>query len=270
MAVVALHSAATGLSALSTEIDIIANNIANVNTTGFKGSRANFEDLLYQEKLQPGVENTQGDQRPSGLFVGLGTRISNTQLNLEQGSPVETGRPLDFMINGIGFFQVAVDPDQASNGVAFTRAGNFTTNSEGELVLGNSVGPRLQPPIQIPPDATNIEVTETGEIFVTQPGEAVPQVVGQINLATFINPAGLIPLGGNLYAESAASGPPIEGNPGEGAFGKTLAKFLESSNVDPVRELVELIKTQRAFEMNSQTIQAADEALQVISNLRRF
>ena len=269
MAVTALHSAATGLSALSTEIDIIANNLANVNTTGFKSSRANFEDLLYQEKAQPGVENANGDMSPAGLFVGLGTRISNTQFDFATGSPVDTGRELDLMIDGNGLFQVSI-LEEIGDGVGYTRAGNFFVNRDGDLVLGNSDGPRLEPPITVPADTLSIEVSSDGTVSVFLPAQVEPSNIGQIQLASFINPNGLKSIGGNLYVESAASGPPIQGNPGEGTLGTILQSFLESSNVDPVKELVQLIKTQRAFEMNSQSIQAADEALQVIGNLRRF
>ena len=269
MAVMALHSAATGLSALSTEIDIIANNLANVNTAGFKASRANFEDLLYQEKAQPGVENANGDQRPAGLFVGLGTRISNTQFDFSTGSPIDTGRELDLMVNGDGFFQVSILPE-IGDGIGYTRAGNFFINQDGDVVLGNSDGPRLDPPITVPADTLRIEVSADGSVFAFLPAQVEPTNVGQIQLTNFVNPHGLKTIGGNLYVESAASGPPIQGNPGEGSFGTVLQRFLESSNVDPVRELVTMIKTQRAFEMNSQTIQAADQALQVIGNLRRF
>ena len=269
MAVSALHSAATGLSALSTEIDIIANNLANVNTTGFKSSRANFEDLLYQVKAQPGVENANGDQRPAGLLVGMGTRISNTQYDFTIGAPIDTGRELDLMIDGNGFFQTSI-LQEIGDGIGYTRAGNFFVNRDGEVVLGNSDGPRLEPPITLPADTLRVEVSADGNVLAFLPGQVDPTNVGQIQLASFINPNGLSSIGGNLYVESAASGPPIQGNPGEGTFGTILQRFLESSNVDPVKELVSLIKTQRAFEMNSQTIQAADEALQVIGNLRRF
>jgi flagellar basal-body rod protein FlgG len=269
MAVSALHTAATGLSALSTEIDIIANNLANVNTTGFKSSRANFEDLLYQVKAQPGVENANGDQRPAGLLVGLGTRISNTQYDFTTGAPVDTGREMDLMIDGNGFFQASI-LQEIGDGIGYTRAGNFFVNRDGEVVLGNSDGPRLEPPITLPADTLRVEVSADGNVLAFLPGQVDPTNVGQLQIASFINPNGLSSIGGNLFVESAASGPPIQGNPGEGTFGTVLQRFLESSNVDPVKELVSLIKTQRAFEMNSQTIQAADEALQVIGNLRRF
>ncbi len=269
MAVIALHSAATGLSALSTEIDVIANNLANVNTTAFKGARVNFEDLLYMELAQPGVENANGDQRPAGIQVGLGVKVSNTERDFTQGPAINTDRALDLLIDGQGFFPVDIMEEEGT-GIGYTRAGNFFVNSEGELVLGNADGPRLEPPIAIPPEATDVDITSDGQVYVTIPGQVEPQNVGQIQLATFINPNGLRPLGGNIYVETEASGPPIEGNPGEAGIGTILQGFLEGSNVDPVKELVELIKAQRAFEMNSQTIQAADQALQVVSNLRRF
>ena len=268
MAVVALHSAATGLSALSTEIDIIANNLANTNTIGFKSQRANFEDLLYQEKVQPGVENANGDMRPAGLYVGLGTRISNTQFDFRTGSPINTDRDLDMMIDGLGFFKVNI-LESESSGFAYTRAGNFFVNRDGDLVLGNADGPKLEPPINIPVNAS-VQVSPDGNVYAQTAEDVEPTNVGQVLLSSFVNASGLKSIGKNLYVETAASGPPVEGTPGEGTLGTILARHTESSNVDPVRELVNLIKTQRAFEMNSQTIEAADEALQVIANLRRF
>lgn len=268
MATTALHSAATGLSALATQIDVVANNLANVNTTAFKSSRVNFEDIFYLEKAQPGVENANGDQRPAGVYVGLGVRVSNTDYSFEQGSAIETGRPLDVMVEGQGFFPVDIVQESGS-GIGFTRAGNFFRNSEGDLVLGSADGPKLDPPVTIPDDAVSIEITANGEVFITTPGSATSQNVGQIELANFINPNGLKPIGGNIFIETDASGPPAQGNPGEDAFGVLRQGFLESSNVNPVRELIDLIKTQRAFELNSQAIQTADEALQVVANLRR-
>ena len=270
MAITALHSASTGLSSLQTELDVISNNLANVNTTGFKRSRVNFEDLLYQEKAQPGVENANGDERPTGTFVGLGTRVSGTQLDFRPGDPVQTGRELDMTIEGEGFFQVDI-PDQEGAGTGYTRAGNFFVNSEGDLVLGTKDGPRLtNPGINVPEDTTKVEITQDGTVFAFQPGEVQPAELGQVELASFVNKQGLKPIGGNLYVETDASGPPIEGVPGEGQFGTILQGHLEGSNVKPVKELVSLIKTQRAFQMNSQSIKAADQALQTVSNLRRF
>ncbi len=269
MAVQALHSAATGLSALSTALDVTANNLANANTVGFKSARVNFDDLLYQEKRQPGVENANGDERPAGLYVGLGVKVANTQFNFsEVGAPQATGQPLDFYIEGDGFFQVDI-LEEEGGGTGYTRAGTFFRNSEGDIVLGNSDGPRLEPNINIPLEIKNIEVSKDGTVYGFDGQNAEPQNLGQIELSNFVNPPGLKPIGGNIWIETPASGPPINGVPGEGNFGTLLQGHLESSNVDPVTELVSLIKTQRAFEMNSQTIQAADQTLSVISNLRR-
>lgn len=267
MAVLALHSAATGLNALSTELDVIANNLANVNTTAFKTQRVNFEDLIYQHKKQPGVENANGDQTPAGLQVGLGTQISNTQYDFELGSALPTGRELDVFIAGDGFLELEILSEQGG-GVGYTRAGNLFTNRDGELVLGNSQGPRVQPGITIPDERQAVTISADGTVTVTLP-DGSQSNVGQLQLTNFVNNEGLKSVGGNVYVETEASGPPIQGNPGQGSLGELQQGHLENSNVDPVKELVALIKTQRAFEMNSQTIQAADEVLQVVGNLRR-
>ena len=267
MAILALQSASSGLSALNTQLDVISNNLANVNTPGYKSSRANFQDLLYVERMQPGVENAIGDQRPTGLYVGLGVRVSGTQLNFEQGAPLTTNQEKDLMIEGVGFFQVTVE--DALGSIAYTRAGNFALNSDGELVLANDVGRRLEPAITIPDDAIKIEVTNDGRVMVLQPGEVEPTEVGQIQLAAFVNPQGLAQIGENLYTQTEASGDPIVGNPSEDNLGTIRQGLLEASNVDPTRELVELIRTQRAFEMNSQSIRAADDVLQQVAQLRR-
>jgi flagellar basal-body rod protein FlgG len=269
MAIIALHSASTGLSALSTSLDVIANNLANANTDGFKSSRTNFQDLLYIEKAQPGVENTNGDKRPTGLYVGLGTKVSGTQVDFTQGAAHKTDMPLDLMIEGDGFFQVKVE-DDIGEGVAYTRAGNFARNSEGELVLATDQGRRLIPNIKIPETAQGITISSDGVVSVSLPGQSQPQQLDTIQLATFINPAGLKQIGENLYVPTAASGEAVVGNPREANRGAIRQGVLEGSNVDPVIELVNLIKTQRAFELNSQSIQAADEALQTVGRLRRF
>lgn len=269
MALVALDSAATGLSALNTDLDVIANNLANVNTEGFKSSRVNFQDLLYQEKALPGVENSNGDKRPTGLYVGLGVKVSGTQLNFTQGSPINTGRPLDAMIDGVGFFQVRVENDRAPNGLAYTRAGNFTVNRDGELVLANDQGRRVEPAITIPQDAISVDINADGRVLVLQPGQTQPVEVGQFELAAFVNPAGLKQMGENLFAETEASGPPVTGQPAQQNLGRLVSGFLEGSNVDPTTELIKLIRTQRAFEMNSNVIRAADETLRAVANLRR-
>jgi len=269
MAIQALNSAATGLRALSTSIDVIANNLANAETTAFKSSRVNFEDLMYITLKQPGATNAAGNIAPAGIFVGLGVRISNTQLDLTQGPIERTDRPLDVAISGNGFFRVQV-LDSLGDGTAYTRNGNFFVNSEGELVLGMKDGYRLIPPISIPPNTVDITITTDGAISVLTSGATAPQIVGQLELSQFVNPQGLKLLGGSLYQETEASGDPIDSNPGEDGAGEILQGNLEGSNVDPVKQLVNLIKTQRAFELNSQSIQTADQALQTIGNLRRF
>jgi flagellar basal-body rod protein FlgG len=268
MAITALHSAATGLRALSTRIDVVANNLANAETTAFKRSRVNFEDLFYLQVKQPGTSNSAGEPSPAGIFIGLGTKVANTQLNLEQGSLEDTRRDLDVGISGDGFFKVKV-LDSVGDGFAYTRNGNFFLNNKGELVLGVGDGYKLEPGINIPPDATEISIGETGIVEYKQPGSTDNKQAGQFEMSQFVNPQGLKLLGGGLYVETEASGPPIDSKPGEDGAGITLQGFLEASNVDPVKELVTLIKTQRAFELNSQSIQSADQALQTIGNLRR-
>jgi flagellar basal-body rod protein FlgG len=268
MANIALQSAATGLSALNTKLDVIANNLANVNTNGFKASRANFQDLLYIEREQPGLENSNGDKRPTGLYVGLGVKVAGTQVDFTQGSPLSTNRPLDAMIEGPGFFQVKVE-DQLG-GTAYTRAGHFAVNADGELVLANDQGRRIEPQITIPDDAVPpIKITSDGIVQVIKAGQTEAEDVGQIELAVFVNPQGLKQIGENLFVETAASGQPLTGNPGTDNRGQLLQNFLEASNVDPTYELIEMIRTQRAFEMNTNSIRAADETLRNIAQLRR-
>lgn len=267
MALIALHSASTGLSALNTELDVTANNLANVNTTGFRASRVNFQDLLYLERALPGTENAIGDQRPTGVYIGLGVQVSGTQLSFEQGSILPSpGRPLDIAIEGDGFFKVTIEDDRG--GFGYTRAGHFTLNSDGEIVLATDQGRHLEPNLTIPEDAKSISVGSDGTVSYTD-ATGLNQKAGQITIANFINPAGLAQIGETLLVETDASGPPIEGVPGEQGLGQLLGGFLESSNVDPTRELISLIRTQRAFEMNSQVIRAADETLQAVAQLRR-
>jgi len=268
MAIIALHSAATGLKALSQQLDVISNNIANANNDGFKASRANFEDLMYQYQQQPGAKNALGDTLPSGIATGYGTRISSTQLDMTKGSAIITGNNMDVFIEGDGFFQVKVPAGQG-DGLAYTRTGKFFSNDKGEIVLNGSAGYKLDPPITIPANTTAVSIGTDGRVLCTVAGNTVPQDVGQIQLARFTNPQGLVQIGGNLYQRSDASGPPTLTVPGVEGAGILTQGSVESSNVDPVKELVDLIKTQRTFELNSQTIQAADQMLQQISNLRR-
>jgi len=266
MAITALHTAATGMQALSTKIDVIAHNIANADTHGYKASRANFKDLLYQIYDQPGTQTSAETSSPLGTQIGLGVGLANTQIIFQQGSAQSTKRSLDAMINGDGFFRVELP----GGGTAYTRYGNFVRNADGELVLGNDFGHRLADGITIDTEipADKISIGANGEItFIDENG--TPQIAGQLQLARFANPEGLLQYGSNLYVQSASSGEPLEGNPAEEGFGYITGAHLESSTVEPVNELVELIKTQRVFQMNSQTIRAADESLQVVANLRR-
>ncbi len=220
MAIVGLSSSASGLSALSTELDVIANNLANINTTGFKSSRLNFQDLMYIHKKQAGVENTNGDQRPMGLAVGLGVEASGTHKDFEAGPAQATGKPLDVMIEGMGFFQVQVDDDLSSTNTAYTRAGNFALNAEGDFVLATDTGRLVKPPISVPEGAQNITIADNGEVWVLNPGEDELESIGQFELAAFINPAGLKEVGENLFVITGASGQPLEGIPGESGLGQ--------------------------------------------------
>ncbi len=269
MAIVALNSAATGLVAQEISLDVIANNLANSTTDGFKASRVNFQSLLYQQEMMAGAENANGDRRPMGLYIGLGTQVSGTQLDLTQGPARATGKDLDIMIQGRGLFQVEIG-DDVGDGIGYTRAGNFTLNQDGEIVLATDQGRRLIPNVVIPEDALQIAISTDGVVSVQLPGEIEPTVLETITLATFINPTGLQQVGENIFIPTAASGDPLVGDPAENGRGVLRQNFLEGSNVEPVTELINLIRTQRAFEYNSKVIQAADEVLQQIGNLRRF
>lgn len=266
MTVQTLYTAATGMSALETKLDVIANNMANINTTGFKKDRANFEDIFYRQYRLPGAEDADGTRTATGIEVGLGTRVSSTQSNFKQGSFETTNNPLDFAIEGDGFFQV-----QNPNGDPFyTRAGNFNLNANGQIVLGSAQnGYLLEPAITVPPEATGIVVSADGQIQYSTQNSTSLTTLGQLQLAKFINPDGMLKLGDNLYQKTDASGDPTTGNPGIDGFGNIRQGFLEASNVEPVNELIDLITTQRAFELNSQVVQAGDQVMQIVANLRR-
>ncbi|TWU11607.1 Flagellar basal-body rod protein FlgG [Symmachiella macrocystis] len=264
----ALNSSATGMQAQAFNLDVIANNLANADTTAFKSSRANFEDTYYEQVVLPGQQNGVGQRTAVGQAVGLGTRIQSTQLDFSQGALQATERPLDLAITGPGFFQVL---DQNRNQIMYTRAGNITKNVDGQLVMASSdIGRPLDPSITIPQDATNIAISSDGVVSVLQPGNPDLQQVGQLQLSRFINPEGLVQVGDNLYQQSAASGTPIVAFGGQDGMGVVRSGFLEKSNVEPVKQLVGLIRTQRAFELASQAIQVADEQLSLVANLRRF
>jgi flagellar basal-body rod protein FlgG len=266
----ALYSSATGMKAQEFVIDVTANNLANVNTIAFKKSRVNFEDLLYQQIEMAGGRNAQGVTRPAGTEVGLGTRVSNTQILFSQGPLVNSERNLDTAIDGDGFFKVRIF-DEINGGIGYTRAGNFFKNRDGELVIGSSNGFRLDPPITVPTnvDPNNITILSDGRVLVQGPEDTEPQEVGQIQLSRFVNPEGLEQIGGNVYIETDASGEAIESNPGTQGLGVLISGFLEQSNVDAVKELVGLIKTQRAFELNSKVITTSNEMLQVVTSLKQ-
>jgi len=268
MTVQALYSAATGMSAMETKLDVIANNLANIETTGFKRSRPNFEDLFYRHEMMPGAIDANGNYTATGTSVGLGTRVSSIQAEQQQGAFEQTNRDLDVLIEGHGFFQV-VEP--GSGEILFTRAGNFSKNANGELVMGSaSTGRLLEPGITIPEDALDITISANGEVFYKQPGLAAQTSAGTIDLATFTNPEGLLRMGENLFSETDSSGAPITGQPGDSGFGQLRQNYLEASNVEPVQELIDLITTQRSFELNSQAVKVGDEIMQLVANLRRM
>jgi len=267
MSVQTLYTAATGMEAMETKLDVIANNLANINTTGFKKDRANFEDLLYRTEVFPGVRDSNQIPTAVGTQIGLGVRVTSTQTDQRQGTLQQTGRDLDVAIEGAGYLRVL---DPISQNTMYTRAGNLDINANGQLVIGSAqVGRLLDPPIQIPQDATAIVISSNGEVSVRQPGTPTLSVQGQVQLAQFINPDGLQKVGQNMFLQTDASGPENPANPGQTGLGTLRQGNLEASNVEPVQELIDLITTQRAFEMNSQAVQAGDQVMQNISNLRR-
>ncbi|MEA9978106.1 MULTISPECIES: flagellar basal-body rod protein FlgG [unclassified Pseudomonas] len=256
----ALYVSKTGLAAQDINLTTISNNLANVSTTGFKRDRAEFQDLLYQIKRQPGAQSTQDSALPSGLQLGTGVRIVGTQKNFSAGSLQTTDQPLDLAINGRGFFQIR----QPSGTVAYTRDGSFHLDTNGQIVTAN--GFALEPAIVVPQQAQTFTVGQDGTVSITLAGAtATPQIIGNVQTADFINPAGLQSQGGNLFLETASSGAPQVGTPGLNGFGTTQQNTLEASNVSTVEEMVNMITTQRAYEMNSKVISTADQMLQHIA-----
>lgn len=255
----ALWVGKTGLDAQQTRMSVIANNLANVSTTGFKRGRAAFEDLLYQNVRQVGGQTAQNAELPSGLVLGAGTRVVSTSKLFTQGNVIETGNNLDIAINGRGFFKINL-PDGTA---AYTRDGSFQVNKDGQIVT--SSGYVLQPEITIPPGALSCTISRDGVVSVTLAGETDSTEAGNLQLADFINPAGLQPIGENLFLQSAASGDPQEGDPANNGLGTIMQGYLETSNVNVVEEMVDMIETQRAYEMNSKVISATDQMLQYIN-----
>jgi flagellar basal-body rod protein FlgG len=256
----ALWAAKTGLDAQQTRMTVTSNNLANVNTTGFKKGRAVFEDLLYQNVRQVGASTSQDTQLPSGLHLGTGVRVVATEKLYTQGNLTQTGNSLDVAINGRGFFQI-LTPDGT---MAYTRDGSFQVSAQGELVT--SSGFAVQPGISIPDGAQSVTIGADGVVSVQLPGQSSPTQVGSLQLVDFINPAGLQPRGENMLLESAASGPAQSGTPGLNGLGFVVQGSVENSNVNVVEELVNMIETQRAYEMNPKAISTTDQMLEYVTN----
>ncbi|NOY92591.1 MAG: flagellar basal-body rod protein FlgG [Deltaproteobacteria bacterium] len=255
----ALNTAATGMIAMQTRIDVTANNMANVNTTGFRRQRAEFQDLLYQTDRRAGGQTVNGATVPTGIQVGQGTRTVSTTFIHSEGALAQTGGPLDIAIEGQGFFQLTRPDGQ----IAYTRAGNFKRDDQGQLISVD--GFPLEPSVTIPVDATNITISQDGLVSVTTPGQTTSQEIGQIQLALFANPEGLEAIGRSLFMPTNASGEPLLDNPDNQGLGSVSQGYLEGSNVEVVNEMIDLITSQRAYETNQKVIEAADEMLRRIT-----
>lgn len=256
-----LWIAKTGLEAQQTNMDVISNNLANVSTNGFKRQRAVFQDLLYQTMRQPGAQASEQTTLPTGLQLGTGVSAVSTERMHTQGQMNETGNEYNVAIQGKGFFQIQL-PDGTT---AYTRDGSFKPNENGQIV--DSSGNPVQPGLTIPPDAQTVTVGEDGIVSVTVPGQALPQQIGQLTLATFINDSGLESIGGNLYRETQVSGAPNEATPGMDGAGRLKHRYIETSNVNVAEELVTMIQVQRAYEINSKAVSTSDQMLQRLSQL---
>ncbi|WP_262027301.1 flagellar basal-body rod protein FlgG [Microvirga sp. Mcv34] len=256
----ALAIAATGMNAQQLNVEVIANNISNVNTTAFKGARAEFTDLLYQAERSQAIPNQAGSSPvPEGAMLGLGVKTAAIRNLHRQGSLTNTSNQFDLALNGRGWFQV----NAPSGEIVYTRAGSFNKDGNGQLVTLD--GYTLNPPIIVPANTLDVTINESGEVFAKIDGQAQPQNLGQLSLANFANDAGLEPIGSNYYRETLASGAPVVGMPSDPGFGKIHQGYLEASNVDPIKEITNLISAQRAFEMNSKVIQAADDMAGTVS-----
>jgi flagellar basal-body rod protein FlgG len=258
-----LYTAATGLAAQQFNLDVLANNLANSSTAGFKSSRANFQDLIYQAQAMPGSATGPNSSLPTGSQVGLGVSSGYTTTVNTQGTLQNTGSATDLAISGQGYFKILM-PDGST---AYTRAGNFSVDATGKLVT--SQGYSVQPEIVIPPDKQSVNISTDGQVSVTRPGQAAPQVVGQLQLTTFANPAGMQALGGNLFKPTSAAGQATDANPGAQGSGSLQSGTLEGSNVDVVEQLVNMIIIQRAYDTNSKVIQSADEMMSTTNGIKR-
>ncbi|WP_298675558.1 flagellar basal-body rod protein FlgG [uncultured Sphingomonas sp.] len=257
-----LSIASTGMLAQQTNVDVISNNIANMNTTAFKRQRAEFQDLLYQQVTRPGSSTSDQTASPAGIQLGAGVRTGGVYRINEQGALQQTGNPYDVAIEGRGYFQVTLPGGET----AYTRDGAFQLSDQGELVTQD--GYPLQPGITIPQGATSVAISKTGLVQAVMAGDPQPQTLGQLQLATFMNESGLEAKGGNLFLETSASGQPVTAQPGEPGFGLLTQNFIEGANVNPVSEITALITAQRAYEMNSRVVKTADEMLATTSQLR--
>lgn len=258
-----LSIAGTGMLAQQTNVDVISNNIANMNTTAFKRQRAEFQDLLYQQVTRPGAAAGGPDARaPSGIQIGAGVKTGGVYRIAEQGALTPTNNRYDLAIDGMGYFQVTMP----SGEIAYTRAGSFQLSDQGELVTAD--GNKVEPGITVPQGALDVVVSKTGQVQVKMPNDPEMQTIGQLELATFVNEAGLEAIGGNMFLQTAASGQPTVAAPGEPGFGTLSQGFIEASNVNPVSEITALITAQRAYEMNSRVVKTADEMLATASQLR--
>ncbi|MFC5342768.1 flagellar basal-body rod protein FlgG [Brevundimonas staleyi] len=259
----ALRTAASGMAAQQLNVEVISNNIANMNTVGYKRQRAEFQDLIYQNVERMGAQSSsQGTVVPTGIQVGLGVKAGSVYRITDQGTPTQTGSDYDVAIDGQGYFKITLP----SGEIGYTRAGNFSLSAEGQLVTED--GYAVEPAISIPQDAVDVIISKTGQVQVISAGSPEAAVVGQLELATFFNEAGLEAIGDNLLLETAASGPATTGTPGDVGFGKLLQGYTEASNVDAVTEISALIIAQRAYEMNSKVITTADEMMSVSSQVK--
>lgn len=255
----ALNTAASGMAAQQTSVDVIAHNLANVNTTGFRKNRAEFEDLIYQTIRSPGGTTGEGQKLPTGIQIGQGVRVvSTTQMHM-QGSLLQTANAMDIAIEGAGFFKII----RPGGEEAYTRAGNFKVDPEGKIVTVD--GYELDPSITLPTNATSVTISPNGTVSVTTPGSTATQDVGQITLSNFVNPAGLLALGRTMFSPTDASGEAIDATPGTEGVGTLSQGFLEASNVEVVNEMIDLIASQRAYEVNQRVITAADEMLRRVT-----